>query len=308
MKEPLVSIVIPYYNRLQKIRRCLDAVLGQSYSNIEVIVIDDASQEILEPNGDSRVKVFRNAENLGPGPSRNVGFQHAKGEFVTFLDSDDYWELDFLESTVTALILNPAAVMVYANGWNVDEGGQVLGDRRDKIKKLHTILPEILSVNRHWGTSGCLWRKKDIQNIRWIASRTWEDYAFDIEVAIGNNTIIGLEEQLVYYDISGMDKLSKKSAEDLLEQKILSIQHISDALCDSKWRHHPRTKKLMRYILLMNFIRCSNQNDRQLLSESFKRWNGFFGRLLWHAVLLLPESRKMEVLELWTGFYRKQIR
>lgn len=308
MKEPLVSIVIPYYNRPQKIRRCLDAVLGQSYSNIEVIVIDDASQEILEPNGDSRVKVFRNAENLGPGPSRNVGFQHAKGEFVTFLDSDDYWELDFLESTVTALILNPAAVMVYANGWNVDEGGQVLGDRRDKIKKLHTILPEILSVNRHWGTSGCLWRNKDIQNIRWIASRTWEDYAFDIDVAIGNNTIIGLEEQLVYYDISGMDKLSKKSAEDLLEQKILSIQHISDALCDSKWRHHPRTKKLMRYILLMNFIRCSHQNDRQLLSESFKRWNGFFGRLLWHAVLLLPESRKMEVLELWTGFYRKQIR
>lgn len=306
--QPLVSIIIPTYNRPKKLQRCLQTVLEQTYFHLEVFVIDDASSEVFEYKEDARVQVLRNAENLGPGPSRNRGLQHARGEFVAFLDSDDYWETNFLEITVAALIQNPSAAMAYANGYDVDEHGEILGIRRNKIKQLDAILPEILSVNRHWGTGGCLWRKNDIQDIRWIAARTWEDYAFDIDVALRNNVIISVDENLVHYDVSGKDKLSKSTSADLMTQKIISIQHISDALHASKWRRNSKTKKAMYYILIMNYLASANKEHRQLLSENFIRWSGFFGGFLWKLVLKLPKSQQLEVLELLTRVYRKQIR
>lgn len=307
-QNPLVSVIIPTFNRPQKLERCLETVLRQTHSNLEVFVIDDASKKAFEYSEDSRVKVIRNVKNLGPGSSRNIGMQHATGQFVVFLDSDDYWELDFLETAVAALIQNPAAAMAYVNGYEVDENGKILGIRRNKIKQLDCILPEILSVNRHWGTGGCLWRKKDIQNIEWIASRTWEDYAFDIDVAIHNNTVVGVKEKLVYYDISGKDKLSERISNDFMSEKILALGYISKALYASNWRSHPKTKKALRYIFLMNFLACSNPKDKQLLSQGFNCWNGFFGRILWKVILKLPESRKVNFLELLTRIYRKQIR
>ncbi len=308
MTKPLASIIIPYYNRPKKLQRCLETVLAQTYSNFEVIVIDDASTEVLGYEEDSRVQIFRNAKNLGPGPSRNIGFQHAKGEFVAFLDSDDYWALNFLEATVTALIQNPSVAMGYVNGYSVDENGRILGIRRNRIKQLNAILPEILSVNRHWGTGGCLWRKKDIQNIRWIASRTWEDYAFDIDVAIGNNSIVGLEKKLVYYDVSGKDKLSESAPDTIMAQKIIALQHISDALYFSKWRKDAKTKKAMHYVLLMRFLADSNQDNKQSLSEIFIRWNGFFGKMMWKLILKLPERQQITILEFLTRVYRNKIR
>src|SRR5690554_2568287 len=307
-ENPLVSIIIPTYNRLKKFQRCLQSVLEQTHSNFEVFVIDDASSEVFEYKMDARVQVIRNAQNLGPGPSRNMGLQLAKGEFVAFLDSDDFWETDFLEVTVAALIQNGSAAMAYANGYEVDGQGEILGTRRNKIKKLDAILPEILSVNRHWGTGGCLWRKKDIQNVESIASRTWEDYAFDIDVALRNNAIISVDENLVYYDVSGKDKLSERTSDDLMAQKIISVQHISDALYASKWRRNSKAKRAMHYILIMNYMASANKENRQLLSESFMRWNGFFGRFLWKLVLKLPNSQQLDVLELLTRVYRKQIR
>ena len=271
-------------------------------------MIDDASNEIFKYNQDTRVQVIRNAKNLGPGLSRNIGIEHAKGKFVVFLDSDDYWDVDFLKVAVADLIKNPAAAMGYVNGYSVDENGRILGIRRNRIKQLNAILPEILSVNRHWGTGGCLWRKKDIENIRWIASRTWEDYAFDIDVAIHNNSIIGLKETLVYYDSSGKDKLSESNSDDFMSQKIMAFQHISDSLYASSWRNDAITKKAVRYLVLMNFLAHSNKYEKKLLSKIFNRWNGFFNRLLWKVALKLPESQRMGFLELVTRVYRKQMR
>src|SRR5690554_3329168 len=306
--QPLVSIIIPTYNRPKKLQRCLQTVLEQTYFHLEVFVIDDASSKVFEYKKDARVRVIRNDENLGPGPSRNIGLEHAQGAFIAFLDSDDYWETNFLEITVAALIQNPSAAMVYTNGYEVDNCGEILGNRRNTRKQLDAILPEILSLNRHWGTSGCLWRKTDIQNIRWIASRTWEDYAFDIDAALHNNTIVGIKESLVYYDISGKDKLSKNTSADLMTQKIISIQHISDALLASKWRRSSKTKKAMHYILILNYLASTHNENRQLLCKNFMRWNGVLGNVLWKLVLKLPEPQRLDVLEFLSRVYRKQIR
>lgn len=93
MNNPLVSIIIPTYNRGKYIKKAIDSCLNQTYSNIEVIVVDDCSpdntKEIVTSYEDKRVKYFRNDENSGAPYSRNRGIELSNGEFVNFLDDDD---------------------------------------------------------------------------------------------------------------------------------------------------------------------------------------------------------------------------
>ena len=97
-----VSVVIPVYNIAAHLRQCLDSVVGQSLQDIEIICVDDGSTDesyaILEEyvRQDPRIRVIRQ-ENAGPGVARNTGLQYATGEYLIFLDSDDWFEKDFLE-------------------------------------------------------------------------------------------------------------------------------------------------------------------------------------------------------------------
>ena len=90
-----VSIIIPVFNKEDYVGDCLDSVLGQTFTNLEVICVDDASEdqcrEILQSYAlrDDRLKVIHNTKNLGPAPSRNRGIEAAKGRFLRFVDADD---------------------------------------------------------------------------------------------------------------------------------------------------------------------------------------------------------------------------
>ncbi|MBD5448978.1 MAG: glycosyltransferase [Lachnospiraceae bacterium] len=104
-KEPLVSVIIPTYNRKHTLQRCIDSVLGQTYRNFEIIIVDDCStdgtMEFVESQygdvTDIDIVYVRNDDNLGPSASRNIGVSCANGEYIAFHDSDDEWYLDKLE-------------------------------------------------------------------------------------------------------------------------------------------------------------------------------------------------------------------
>ena len=98
-----VSVIIPVYNVELYLRECLDSIINQTLKEIEIICIDDCSSDnsysILEEysNIDNRVKIFRNKINIGPGPSRNIGIRASQGEYISFIDSDDFISTDYLE-------------------------------------------------------------------------------------------------------------------------------------------------------------------------------------------------------------------
>ena len=99
----MTSIIIPYHNRPVKLKRCLNSIFQQTYQDFEILIIDDYSKTPLQLEVDNRVRILRNRKNLGPGLSRNVGLDNAKGEYIAFLDSDDYWDKEFLALTTKAL-------------------------------------------------------------------------------------------------------------------------------------------------------------------------------------------------------------
>lgn len=98
-----VSVIIPVYNVEKTLPRCIDSVIGQSLKDIEIILVDDGSPdkspEICDEYRckDSRIKVFHKP-NEGLGYTRNYGIERAQGEYVAFVDSDDYIASDMLDS------------------------------------------------------------------------------------------------------------------------------------------------------------------------------------------------------------------
>lgn len=96
MDKPVLSVIIPVYNVEEYIKECLESILNQTLKNIEVICIDDCSPDksadIIKEYAanDNRVKYIKHTENKFQGGARNTGIQAAAGEYITFVDSDDY--------------------------------------------------------------------------------------------------------------------------------------------------------------------------------------------------------------------------
>jgi len=104
--NPLVSVVVPFYNREHTIRRTISSVINQTFENWELIIVDDGSDnlkllgDIIQKFDDNRIILVSEEINQGGGAARNIGMLAAKGEYIAFLDSDDEWESNKLEKQV----------------------------------------------------------------------------------------------------------------------------------------------------------------------------------------------------------------
>jgi glycosyltransferase involved in cell wall biosynthesis len=131
-KVPLVSVVVPNYNHARYLRQRIDSILGQTYEDFELILLDDCStdnsREILSSYAvHPRVRIEFNAENSGtPFKQWNKGVRMAQGRYVWIAESDDFAESNFLERLVSVLQQQPEATFAYCRAWRVGEaeGGE----------------------------------------------------------------------------------------------------------------------------------------------------------------------------------------
>lgn len=125
----LVSVVIPAYNSEKTILGTINSVLNQTFSDFEIVVINDGSPDktlsLLSTISDPRLKVF-SYENGGLPVARNRGIRNATGEFIAFLDGDDLWTTDKLEAQLAALQNNPNAGVAYSWTQFIDENNNLL--------------------------------------------------------------------------------------------------------------------------------------------------------------------------------------
>jgi glycosyltransferase involved in cell wall biosynthesis len=111
-----VSVIIPTYNSAKYILDAIESVFAQTYSNLEIIVVNDGStdttKDILRPYRNEFVYLEQN--NAGPAAARNFGIDNARGDFISFLDSDDIWAANKLERQMEVFFSNPDVGMVYS--------------------------------------------------------------------------------------------------------------------------------------------------------------------------------------------------
>jgi len=119
-KTPAVSVIIPTYNRAHLLGRSIHSVLGQTYKDFELIVVDDGStdntEEVMSNFSDDRIRYIRRMKNEGASVARNTGIEIARGEYIAFQDSDDEWLPEKLEKQVTILEKAPPEVGVVYTG------------------------------------------------------------------------------------------------------------------------------------------------------------------------------------------------
>ena len=125
MTFPLVSVIIPTFNAARYITCAVDSALAQTYSPIEVIVVDDGSTDntaqVLDPYKSSNVRYIFQRNSGSVGAVRNRGIREARGEFLAFLDADDLWLPEKLEQQIPVLLSNPKVGLVHSNFDYLDE-------------------------------------------------------------------------------------------------------------------------------------------------------------------------------------------
>ncbi len=129
-QDPHVSIVIPTFSRPVATRRALDSVVAQTFTDFEVIVVDDGSPDqatdYLKDTGIERLTFMRHPMNRGPAAARNTGIGAAKGRWIAFLDSDDTWKAEKLAHQLGAMERPGATEMACATGYYLHKDGRAL--------------------------------------------------------------------------------------------------------------------------------------------------------------------------------------
>jgi len=136
--KPLVTVIIPTFNRASIVGRAIRSVLGQTYPNWELFVVDDASTDGTEREvrrySDERIKYIRHQQNQRVSAARNTGIRSARGEYVSFLDDDDEWLPEKLAKEVEVFRhSDPEVGLVYTGKTVYDEHGRVLQVRMPKL-------------------------------------------------------------------------------------------------------------------------------------------------------------------------------
>jgi glycosyltransferase involved in cell wall biosynthesis len=129
--EDLVSVVISTHNRAELLARAIRSVLDQTYRDLEILVVDDAStkdpEEMVGRFDDSRIRYLRHAENRGGSAARNTGIVNARGAYIAFLDDDDEWLPQKLELQMKVFRENPRAGVVYTGFISIEsEKGRIV--------------------------------------------------------------------------------------------------------------------------------------------------------------------------------------
>ncbi len=159
---PLLSVVIPTWNRARLVCEAVESALAQSPGGVEVIVVDDGSTdgtgEVLARRFGSRVRVLRQASRRGPGAARNAGVREARGHLLAFLDSDDLWLPGKLDAELGVLERFPDAEVVVSDSLNFLEGQP---DERSRFEQ--NGLLAATGGEPRW-MSECRWLWTNIQN------------------------------------------------------------------------------------------------------------------------------------------------
>lgn len=195
----LVSIIMPSYNTQKFIEETLDSVLAQTYTNWELIIVDDCStdntDEIVSPFlSDSRIIYIQNEKNSGAAVSRNRALREAKGKWIAFLDSDDLWTPDKLEKQI-AFMQSNGYCFSYTNYSEIDESSEPLGKTVTGPKKI----TKTGMYNYCW--MGCLTVMYDVEKIGLIQIEDIKknnDYAMWLKICKKANCYL-LDEDLARY-------------------------------------------------------------------------------------------------------------
>lgn len=278
----LISVIIPVFNVEKYLSRCLDSVINQTYKNLDIILIDDGSSDssgkICEEykDKDSRIRVIHQT-NSGQAHARNVGINIAKGSYITFIDSDDWIKINFIETLYN-----------YMNLYDIDIVSSRLINSYHKNNKLYYISPrkfptsilnkiealEYLFYRTAITPTPCgrLYKAKLFKNIRFPENKIFEDFAIIYKIIDASNKILIVEYNGYYY----YQRLGSTVNSDFQEKDLVALSFSKEIIQFVK-RKYPILNKAansvfvdMNHVLYLKIIKSKNNKYNHLKKEFYK--------------------------------------
>ena len=246
MEQRLISIVVPVYNVELYLNRCVESLVNQTYRQLDIILVDDGSRDACPAlcddwaKKDARIKVVHKS-NAGLGMARNTGIDHISGDFVCFVDSDDYLVPDAVERCVAALEKNNTDTVLFGrydafpDGTVKEDGIRVTENCYTNERIVGKLLPELFTDGVGYGVSACskmfsteILRENSIRfrSEREIIS---EDSFFCIDYFAKAKTVAVISDRLYCY-FKNSNSLSRTFRDDRQKQNniflLQGIEHL----------------------------------------------------------------------------------
>ena len=311
-KDPLISVIVPCYNVEKYLRKCVDSILNQTYRNLEVILVDDGSPDgspaICDEyaKNESRVVVFHK-ENGGLSDARNYGIVRAKGEYITFIDSDDFVDKDYVEYMYTLLKKYKTKMSIcqhrvcISNGKTIDLN--LTGDELISVERCieRMLYHDVIDVSA-WAK---LYHRSLFSHVHYPKGKVYEDvgttYAYLMqceEIAVGYEAKYNysLRDNSIVTGTFNPSKFDLIEMTDKMAKEVLSVYpNLSDAVL--------RRRVYARLSTLSQMTGTKDYRDQRNEIVSFIKSNAY-------SVLKnknVPRRDKIGILSLTFGygFYSK---
>ena len=299
MKNDLISIIIPVYKVEKYLEKCIESVLKQTYTNLQIILVDDGSPDncgkICDEYAkkDSRIEVIHKA-NGGLSDARNVGISKAKGRYIGFVDSDDYIKEDMYEILLNLIKKYDADVSI-CNLYDVIDGNECIRNKENGIREYSRIdiLKEILlDKNIQSYAWNKLYKKELFDEIKYPIRKKYEDIGTTFYVFEKCNKIVVTSEPEYYYL-----KRSDSLVNNVTESTILDYTEIIIQRYLYIKQNIKELRKYNNYYLAKTLITAHNdiENLENISEEMQQRY-----KKLYELVLEIIKSNSKDIDELFS--------
>lgn len=274
--NPLLSVIVPFFNSEKYLKKCIDSLINQKFSNYELLLIDDCSTDdskAIALDFDRKFKNIHYIEGNGNGVSdaRNVGVSFSQGKYISFVDSDDSVKEDFFNKIIPFLDENNPDV-VFFNFEEVKDGKKFVND----INLTHNIKADlddsIESILSNKGYKGFCWnkiyRREFVANCKFNTHLFYlEDMVFNIDVLSEVENVFFMNEVLYEYYWRSDSAVNKFSSKQLTY--IEALNYIEEKLPRSFYKDII-LRKAIAYVNFSSFFIFNNRKMFQKLKREFK--------------------------------------
>ena len=279
-KDSLISIVIPIYNAEKYLEECLNSIKSQTYKNFEVIMVNDGSKDDSETicmnflRSDSRFRYLKKA-NGGVSSARNLGLDNVKGDYITFIDADDWVDENYLDLLITTVKKNHSDIVVssykqfnnidvfYLRAYTIQEKYLLNFEKMNRDDFL-TIFPKLMSTNVCFNNAVAkLFRKELVNDLRFDTSIKYgEDLDFYFRLYLTVDSISYVDEPTYVYRVHG-DSTTSNFNQEHAEQELTIFKQMYEKIQEiglPTIHYFNKLKKLLE--LRMDFL-----ENKVLLNE-----------------------------------------
>ena len=312
-KTPLVSIIVPVYRVEEYLRRCIESIINQTYSNFELILVDDGSPDNCGKICDEYAQRYDfitviHQINQGISAARNNAVKKAQGDYITFVDSDDFVTADYLEYLVSVLRKYNADVSVGGSIYQYEDS-EIKIPKNETYTTFHTPEEALITMNyvKDYGTVawGKLYKKELVELYPYPIGKRYEDIATTYKI-IGASRGVAFGNKQIYYWIqrsnSFMHSKFSESQLDGLEAVKSQLSYIQKqypaAIPAAKYRYTAKAVELAQLLLFTDGNR-----------EIFKRLKGHMNE---YAKEVLKDenakrSMKIRIKAMQMGYFPAKI-